>query len=68
MTYIFKCTECPNEEERDIPMNKIKEQSEKQFCSACGEQMERVWQPWGGTALCSGMYGIDGNKGWTTSK
>ena len=40
------------EQKRDIPMNKIKEQSEKQFCSVCGEQMKRVWQPWGGTTLC----------------
>lgn len=66
MTYTFKCTECPNEEEIDIPMNEIKEQSQKQICSKCGKQMERVWQPWGGTTLCSGMYGIDGKSGWTT--
>lgn len=40
--YDFKCTKCCRTEEKDIPMNKIKEQSEKQFCSVCGEQMKRV--------------------------
>lgn len=66
--YDFQCTECSFTEEKDIPMNEIKEQSEKQTCSKCGAKQVRIWQTWAGTTLCSGMYGIDGNKGWTTSK
>lgn len=66
MTYTFKCTKCNKEEEKDIPMNEIKEQSQNQTCSVCGAKAERVWQPWGGTTLCEGMYGIDGKNGWTS--
>lgn len=66
--YNFKCTKCDNIDEKEILMNDIKVEQEKQTCSKCGAKSERLWETWAGTTLCSGMYGIDGNKGWTTSK
>lgn len=65
MTYDFKCEVCEKEVELNIPMDEYSEVKDKQTCD-CGGKLTRIqgWQ--GGVTLCSGMYGIDGKKGWTT--
>lgn len=66
MEYRFRCPKCGNEQKIAIPMDEYDEKKNSQTCKKCGNLLERVIEFSGSISLSSGMYGIDGNGGWTT--
>lgn len=58
MRYDFKCNVCGKTEEREIDIDRILEEKDRQICS-CGGKMQKLFsKPL--TKLCSGMYGANG--------
>ena len=66
MEYRFRCPKCGNEQKIAIPMDEYDEKKNSQTCKKCGNLLERVIEFSGSISLTTGMYGIDGNGGWTT--
>lgn len=61
-TYIFKCTKCRKQEEKEIPINEYDKEKHKQVCK-CGASMQRVFTDIGMTVYnCKGMYDTDQRK------
>ena len=60
MKYDFKCPCCEHTEEVVIPACEYDDFKENNKCPECGEKMERVWTPIGGTEYkCDGFYDTD---------
>lgn len=69
MNYNWKCKLCKKEFEQNISMSEYDSFKESEHeCPFCKKMtfFERVFEPFSGSIqLSNGMYGIDGNEGWT---
>ena len=67
MTYNFKCEGCGKVFELEIPMSEYSKIKDNQFCSDCGDKLERIIEWDGPTNLCTSCYGVrDYKSNWTT--
>lgn len=66
MIYKFSCEKCGYTHNCEIRISDYDYAKNNQKCPKCGGKMTRVFERFdGGISLSSGMYGIDGNGGWT---
>lgn len=68
MIYNFQCEKCDKVFEIDIPMDKYKEEKEKQFCPVCNSKLNRIIE-WNGPACNLGGYSdVGGVAKWQSGK
>ncbi len=60
MIYIFECSKCNVQEEREIPISDYDKEKNNQVCNTCKSKMNRVFIPIGNTIYsCGGFYDTD---------